>query len=177
MPFQGVSSVADTAGDEAIQRLGVMGRWRAFGRHIPSNELIQAGLGALLADVDSPSLPLLAGLSRREEPDAQELFDSVLEELGLTFEAPADPTAAKLAMAYWLAEQIANGTMDPAEGADLIWREVAWDLGFPDELQPIVQCAILIDDLDQQRGSSLKELRDEALNAARQLVARNGRVI
>ncbi|MBY8884826.1 hypothetical protein K7472_08195 [Streptomyces sp. PTM05] len=167
--------MGDATRDETIQRLRVLGHWRAFGRHVPSNELIQAGLDALLAGVDSPSLLLLAGLGRREEHEAQDLFDRALEELDFTFEVPADPTAAKLAMAYWLAEQIASGTMDPAKGADLIWREVAWDLGYPDELQPIVQCAILIDDWDEHWGVPLEELRSKALNAARQLATRNGR--
>jgi hypothetical protein len=57
--------------------------------------LIQAGLDALLADVDAPSLALLAGLGRREEHEARELFDHVVDELGLGFEAPTDPIAAK----------------------------------------------------------------------------------
>ncbi|MET7486685.1 hypothetical protein [Streptomyces sp. NPDC005538] len=76
-----------------------------------SDQLIQAGLDALLADVDSPSVPLLAGLARREEPDAPELFDQVVDELGLFFEPPADPTAAKWALAHWPAEQITAGSL------------------------------------------------------------------
>ncbi|MET7568287.1 hypothetical protein ABZT04_07245 [Streptomyces sp. NPDC005492] len=106
--------------EEAMRQLGRLGRWRAFGRHVGSDQLIQAGLDALLADVDSPSVPLLAGLARREEPDAPELFDQVLDELGLFFEPPADPTAAKWSLAYWLAEQIIDGSLAPSTGADLI---------------------------------------------------------
>ena len=112
-------------GEEAKARLGRLARARAFGRHVGSDQLIQAGLDALIADVDSPSLPLLAGLARREEPEAPELFDHVLDELGLSFEPPTDPTAAKWAHAYWRAEEITDGSLDPVTGADLIWTEVA----------------------------------------------------
>ncbi|MFI8191929.1 hypothetical protein ACIF8T_24555 [Streptomyces sp. NPDC085946] len=41
------------------------------------------GLHALAAGIEAPSLPLLAGLARGEYPQARELFDLVLEELGL----------------------------------------------------------------------------------------------
>ncbi|MEF9887246.1 hypothetical protein [Streptomyces sp. P9-A4] len=41
---------------EAIQQLSHRGRQRAFGRHVGSDRLIQAGLDALLAGVDTPSL-------------------------------------------------------------------------------------------------------------------------
>lgn len=103
-----------------------------------SDRLIQAGLDVLLADVDSPSLPLLAGLARREETEAPELFDQVLDELGLSFEPPADPTAAQWAPAFWLAEEITDGSLDPATGAELIWTEVAEALDYPEALQPTV---------------------------------------
>ncbi|MFJ3231251.1 hypothetical protein [Streptomyces sp. NPDC086787] len=36
-----------------------------------------------MADIEAPSLPLLTGLTRSEYPSARELFDLVLEELGL----------------------------------------------------------------------------------------------
>ena len=43
--------------EEAKAQLGQLARARAFGCHVGSDRLIQAGLDALLADVDSPSLP------------------------------------------------------------------------------------------------------------------------
>ncbi|MEV0485257.1 hypothetical protein AB0I69_32165 [Streptomyces sp. NPDC050508] len=158
------------AGEEAKARLGRLARARAFGCHVGSDQLIQAGLDALLADVDSPSLPLLAGLARREEPEAPELFDQVLDELGLSFEPPADPTAAQWAHAYWLAEEITDGSLDPATGADLIWTEVAGALDHPDALAPIVQCAISLADEDDDRTASFEALRLDALQAARDLL-------
>lgn len=156
--------------EEAEAQLGRLARARAFGCHVGSDRLIQASLDALLADVDSPSLPLLAGLARRDEPEAPELFDQVLDELGLSFAPPADPTAAKWAHAYWLAEQITDGSLDPATGADLIWTEVAEALDHPDALRPIVHCAISLAGQDDDRTASFEALRLDALQAARDLL-------
>ena len=157
--------------EEAMAQLGRLARTRAFGCHVGSDQLIHAGLDALLADVDSPSLPLLAGLARREEPEAPELFDQVLDELGLSFDPPADPTAAKWAHAYWLAEQIIDGSLDPATGADLIWTEVAETLDYPDALRPIVHCAISLADRDDDRTAAFEALLRDAVQAARDLLS------
>ncbi|MGP3979741.1 hypothetical protein [Streptomyces sp. KR80] len=159
-------------GDEALKQLRTLVQSRACGRHVGSDRLIQAALDALLAGVEAPSIPLLAGLGRREEHEAQELFDHVAEELGLGFTAPADPTAAKWALAYWLAAQIVDGSLDPAIGADLIWVEAAMDLGYPDELQPVVMCAIQLADWDENWSIPLERLKEDALLAARELVER-----
>ncbi|GAB3106237.1 hypothetical protein GCM10027160_01560 [Streptomyces calidiresistens] len=55
-------------------------------------------MDALIAGVESLSPAELAGLPRIGEPGAPELFDRVLEELGLFFRPPADPLAAKYTM-------------------------------------------------------------------------------
>lgn len=124
--------------DDALDQLRHIARERAFGRHVGSDRLIQAGVGALIAGVESPSLAMLAGLLRSEEPEAPILFDQVLEELGLLFQPPADPEAAKWAMAYWIAGRIADGSLDPAAGTHLIWADIAFDLDYPEELEPLV---------------------------------------
>lgn len=77
--------------DDALKQLSHIARERAFGRHVGSDQLIQAGLNALIAGVESQSLAMLAGLLRSEEPEASTLFDQVLEELGLLFHPPAAP--------------------------------------------------------------------------------------
>lgn len=61
--------------DDALKQLRHIGQERAFGRHVGSDRLIQAGLDALIAEVESPSLAMLAGLLRSEEPEAPALFD------------------------------------------------------------------------------------------------------
>ncbi|MFJ2774901.1 hypothetical protein [Streptomyces sp. NPDC087300] len=157
--------------DEALKQLSHIARERAFGRHVGSDRLIQAGVDALIAGVESPSLAMLAGLLRSEEPEAPELFDHVLEELGLAFHPPAEPRAAKWAMAYWIAGQIADGSLDPATGTHLIWADVAYDLGYPEELEPLVHCAINLDGWEESWGVSRERLSQEAVEAANQFLS------
>ncbi|MEU0119796.1 hypothetical protein ABZ137_40615 [Streptomyces bobili] len=158
--------------DDALKQLSHIAHERAFGRHVGSDRLIQAGLDALIAEVESPSLAMLAGLLRSEEPEAPALFEQVLEELGLSFNPPADPRAAKWAMAYWIAGQIADGTLDPAAGTHLIWADVAYDLGYPEELQTLVSCALNLDEWEESWGVSVEELNREAVEAAKQFLSK-----
>ncbi len=145
---------------------------RAFGRHVGSDRLIQVGLEALIAGVESPSLAMLAGLLRSEEPEAPALFDQVLEELELLFQPPTDPRAAKWSMAYWIAGRIVAGSLDPATGTHLIWADVAYDLNYPEDLQPLVSCALNLDDWDESWGVSVEALKEEAIKAAEQLLSK-----
>jgi hypothetical protein len=156
--------------DDAFDQLRHIARERAFGRHVGADRLIQAGLNALTAGVESPSLAMLAGLLRSEEPEAPELFDQVLEELGLLFHPPANPRATKSAMAYWIAGQIADGSLDPAVGTHLIWADIAYDLGYPEELEPLVHCAHNLDGWEESWGVSVEELNGEAVEAAKQFL-------
>lgn len=158
--------------DDALKQLSHIARERAFGRHVGSDRLIQAGLDALIAEVESPSLAMLAGLLRSEEPEAPALFDQVLEELGLSFHPPADPRAAKWAMAHWIAGQIADGTLDPATGTYLIWSDIAYDLGYPEELQFLVSCALNLDEWEESWEVSIEELNREAVEAAKQFLSK-----
>ncbi|MER7035737.1 hypothetical protein ABT334_32765, partial [Streptomyces albidoflavus] len=41
-------------------------------------------------------------------------------------------------MAYWIARQIVNASLDLAAGPHLIWADVAYDLGYYDNPQPLV---------------------------------------
>ncbi|WP_328947407.1 hypothetical protein OG259_41665 (plasmid) [Streptomyces sp. NBC_00250] len=158
--------------DDALEQLSHIARERAFGRHVGSHRLIEAGLNALMAGVESPSLAMLAGLLRSEEPEAPALFDQVLEELGLLFHPPADPRAAKWELAYWVAGQIAGGSLDPATGTHLIWADVAYDLGYPEALKPLVRCAHNLDGWEESWGVSIEELQGEAVEAAKQFLSK-----
>lgn len=157
--------------DEAVKQLSHIARERAFGWHVGSDRLIQAGLDALIAGVESPSLAMLAGLLRSEEPEAPDLFDQVLEELGLAFHPPAEPRAAKWAMAHWVAGQIADGSLDPATGTHVIRADIAYDLGYPGDLEPLVHCAHNLDGWDENWGVSREELNQEAVEAAYQFLS------
>lgn len=156
--------------DDALKQLSHIAREWAFGRHVGSDRLIQAGLDALIAEVESPSLAMLAGFLWSEEPEEPALFDQVLEELGLLFHPPADPRAAKWAMAYWVAGQIADGTLDAATGTHLIRADVSYDLGYPEELEPLVHGAHNLDGWEESWGVSLEELNREAVEAAKQFL-------
>ncbi|CAM5674276.1 hypothetical protein SAVIM338S_07122 [Streptomyces avidinii] len=158
--------------DDALEQLSHIARERAFCGHVGSDRLIQAGLDALTAGVESPSLAMLAGLLRTEEPEAPELFDRVLEELGVVFRAPADPRAAKWAMAHWVAGRIADGTLAPATGTHIIWADIAYDLGYPADLEPLVSCALGWDDCQESWGVSVEELNKEAVEAAKQFLVK-----
>lgn len=158
--------------DDALKKLSHIARERAFGRHVGSDRLIEAGLNALMAGVESPSLAMLAGLLRSEEPEAPALFNQVLEELGLLFHPPADPRAAKWAMAYWIAGQIADGSLDPTAGTHLIWTDIAYDLGYPEQLEPLLHCAHNLDGWEESWGVPFEELNGEAIEAAKQFLSK-----
>ncbi|WP_411138093.1 hypothetical protein [Streptomyces sp. C10] len=158
--------------DEVLKELSRLAHERAFGGYFGSDTLIQAGLDALLAGVESESLAMLAGLGRNEELEAPELFERVLYELGLDVDVPADARAARWALAYWLAGQMVDGSLDPAAGAFRIWRDVAWDLDYPDELHSLVVCAYNLDNWDEHWGVPVEKLKSEAIEAAARFLKR-----
>jgi hypothetical protein len=104
---------------------------------VGADVLIATALRALLEGVDSPSLPLLAGLSRREEGEAHDLFRAVTAELDIAPPSPTETPADRWHSVRWLCEAIADGTADSGSAGRLIWRR--WrELGEPDSLRPIV---------------------------------------
>jgi hypothetical protein len=108
--------------DIAIRNIRLIAIDRLVGREVSSDELIQAGLDALLAGVNAPSLSVLAGLTRREEPEARELFDRVVDELDLgPRDLPDDLAAREWALLRWFAQLIVDGALDAKTGGKLIW--------------------------------------------------------
>ncbi|WP_406292304.1 hypothetical protein [Embleya sp. NBC_00896] len=144
---------------------------RACGHQVGSDRLIAAGLDALLSGVESPSLPLLAGLGRKEEPDAPDLFAKVLEELDLVPDLPTDRDRALWAMARWWAGLIVDGKLDPVAGADLIWWRVAMELGYPEELQEFVNGAVNGEDWNESWDIPLERIKGEIVEAAHAFMA------
>ena len=137
----------------------------------PSDDyLVQLGLDALMAGIESPSLPLLAGLARGEYPQARELFDLVLEELGLLPPASEDLAKARWTAAQWWAGRIVACQLDPVHGAKLIHEEAAAELDYPDALQPIVDLARALDLPNGQRPDR-QRIRDRVTSAARDFLA------
>ncbi|MFD3622568.1 hypothetical protein ACFWWT_47065 [Streptomyces sp. NPDC058676] len=130
--------------------------------------LVQLGLDALMADIEAPSLPLLAGLARGEYPQARELFELVLEELGLLPLASGDLAKARWAAACWWAGQIVARQLDPVHGAKLIYQESAAELDYPAALQRIVDLAL---DLLNDQLPDQQHIRDQVTSAAREFLA------
>jgi hypothetical protein len=154
----------------AIARLRSAALEQAAGRPVRSTTLIQLGLDALLADVDSPSLRMLAGLGRREESEAQALFDAVVDELGLRAQIPDDQVAALWSLAREAAAAIVRGEVSPLEGADIIWREFIEPLDYPPALMPFFN-AILAAYGPEADMPDLEQITTDILRAARELSA------
>lgn len=132
--------------------------------------LVQLGLDALMAGVEAPSLPLLAGLARHEYSQARELFDLVLEELGLLPLASDDLAKARWTAAQWWAGQIVACRLDPVRGAKLIFRESAAELDYPLALQRIVDLATALE-LSNGQLQDQQHIRDRVTSAARDFLA------
>ncbi|MGW1545192.1 hypothetical protein ACWCPM_34150 [Streptomyces sp. NPDC002309] len=133
--------------------------------HRPSDAyLVQVGLDALLADIEAPSLPLLAGLARGEYPQARELFTLVLEELGVVPLASEDLAKARWTAVQWWASQIVACQLDPLRGAKLIYEQGAAELDYPDALQPIVDLARALD-LPNDQAPDQHHIRDGSRRA------------
>ncbi|MEV7152717.1 hypothetical protein AB0O05_40170 [Streptomyces sp. NPDC093084] len=128
--------------------------------------LAQLGLDALMAGIEAPSLLLLAGLARGEHPQARELFDLVLEELGLFPLTSDDLAKARWTAVQWWAGQIVACQLDPVHGAKLVYEEAAAELDYPDVLQPIVDLARTLD-LPNHQPPDQQHIHDRVTSAAR----------
>ncbi|MFF0485108.1 hypothetical protein [Streptomyces sp. NPDC004435] len=132
-----------TTAREAVDCLRMLALERLIGRRHHPEQLIEAGLTALVLDVETESLPLLAGLSRSEHERADALFDRVPAELGLLQDLPSDTTdlpweAARWELVRWWLRLIVNGSLDPGAGGDLITYEGWGALARPQSLRPLV---------------------------------------
>ena len=105
---------------------------------VGADVLIDAAVRALLEGVESPSLPLLAGLSRQEEGEAHDLFRAVVLELDIAPPTPLDTKAARWSLVRWLCEAIADGSIEPEVAGQLIWYRGWNELGYPAALQPMI---------------------------------------
>ncbi|ALO10979.1 hypothetical protein AQF52_5385 [Streptomyces venezuelae] len=128
---------------EAVDCIRMLALERLIDRRHHPEQLIEAGLTALVLDVETDTLPLLAGLSRSEHEQADALFDQVLDELGLSQNLPADTTdlpweAARWELVRWWLRLIVNGSLAPGAGGDLITYEGWAALARPQALKPLV---------------------------------------
>jgi hypothetical protein len=95
---------------EALKVLGML----------PSSAVPGIAADALEDGLDSYALRILAGLDQSEAvSDAPQWFDRALGELGWP---PLSFADALLRYARWMCWQILRNTIEPYEGAKLIWR-------------------------------------------------------
>ncbi|MFE6499941.1 hypothetical protein [Kitasatospora sp. NPDC057738] len=156
---------------EALTDLRMLALERVLGRRVSADQLIRAGLVALVLDVDTPSLRLLAGLGRSEEPEAAQLFDQVMDELDLLADAPTEEREIRWELARWWLTLIVKGGMHPAIGADLLGHEVWSPLGHPDALQPIVSEGIQYEDWSPAVAESKEAIAARIVAEAARLLA------
>ncbi|MFJ9646324.1 hypothetical protein [Streptomyces sp. NPDC101206] len=153
---------------EAVEYLRMLALERLIGRRHHPHQLIEAGLTALVLDVETESLPLLAGLSRSEQESAHALFDQVLAELGLPESLPVDDTdlsreAARWELVRWWLRLIVNGSLAPGAGADVITSEGWGALARPQSLRPLVdKAAAYNDSVETRRGTHAQAITSEA---------------
>ncbi|MFF5937905.1 hypothetical protein [Streptomyces sp. NPDC012508] len=160
---------------EAVEYFRMLALERLIGRKVRPERLIEAALSALVLDVGTESLPLLAGLTRSERDDAPALFDRVLAELGPTGTLPADDTsvpweAARWELVRWWLRLIVNGSMEPGAGGDVITYEGWHALDRPQGLR------VLVDLVDAYYGWETRKDGKRA-QAAREIVAEAERLL
>ncbi|MFD8826852.1 hypothetical protein ACFV1C_31425 [Streptomyces sp. NPDC059605] len=166
-----------TSTQEAVDCLRMLALERLIGRRHHPEQLVEAGLTALVLGVEAESLPLLAGLSRSEHEQADALFDQVLDELGLLQDLPADTTGLPREMARWKLVRwwlrlIVNGSLAPGAGGDLIAYEGWGALARPQTLGPLVDRTEAYNDWAAMtiRHDDRESLADSIVEEARRLL-------
>ncbi|MFJ8663987.1 hypothetical protein [Streptomyces sp. NPDC093795] len=161
---------------EAVECLRMLAVERLIGRRHFPEQLIEAGLTALVLDVESESLPLLAGLTRAEHQQAGALFDRVLDELGLVEGLPVDDTdvpweAARWELVRWWLLLIVRGSLDPGAGGDLITYDGWASLARPQVLRPLFDAVEAYNDWAAVRSGAREELASAIVREAERLLA------
>jgi hypothetical protein len=152
---------------EELRMLAIRQRLDGLAR---ADVLIGAAVRALVHGADSPSLRLLAGLTHREEPDAQDLFRAVVSELDL---GPSQETdGGRWELVRWWCREIVQGNLRPEVAGRLIWMEGWNELGYPESLQPLVGWVSEWEDWTSDWGVERAEYERRIVTEAKSLLAR-----
>ncbi|MGW4894738.1 hypothetical protein ACWEQL_21080 [Kitasatospora sp. NPDC004240] len=157
--------------EKALTDLRMLALERSLGRHVRADQLIQAGLVALVLDIDTPSLRLLAGLGRSEEPQAAGLFGQVMDELGLLAGLPVEEPEIRWELARWWLTLIVKGGIHPATGADLLGHEAWSPLGCPEALHSIASDSVRYENWSPAFEDSLEAIAARIVAEATRLLA------
>ncbi|MGW8357535.1 hypothetical protein [Streptomyces wedmorensis] len=171
-----------TSAQDAVDCIRMLALERLIGRRHHPEQLVEAALTALVLDVESESLPLLAGLSRSEHEQADALFDQVLTELDVPQGLPTDTTdttdttglpweAARWELVRWWLRLIVNGSLAPGAGGDLITYEGWAALARPRSLRPLVDRTDAHNDPPTNRRADREPLADAIVEEARRMLA------
>jgi hypothetical protein len=163
------------AGTDPILPLRMAAIYERLGQHVGSDQLIKIALDAVLAGIDSPALVQLAGLSRKEEPEAHELFTIACDELGLAPTLPPDPGAACWELIRWLSQLIVAGDLPPEDGVWLIeqsWLDAWQSSDYPAILRPLIGAAIQWGEWAEEWDTPRETYRQEIIDGARQILLR-----
>jgi hypothetical protein len=160
-----------TDAGEALAHLRMLALERRLGRHVDDATLIATALTALVLDVDTPALRLLAGLSRAEEARAADLFVQVLDELGPAVDLPADEAEIRWELTRWWLELVVGGTVHPALGADLVAQEAWAALGHPQPLLRISAEGVRHEEWTPEAGGTREAVAAAIVAEARRLLA------
>jgi hypothetical protein len=156
-----------TDADEADEHLRMLAVEQRLRRHVDADQLIQNAVTAVVLGVDSPVLRVLAGLTRRQRPQAFELFARAVAELGLAI--PDQQPEARWALVRWWLRLIADGNMNAYRGGLLIWHE-GWDLlGSPEALQPLIGWTSEYEDWNESWGMRRDTFTERIIAEARTL--------
>ena len=117
---------------EALRRTAVL--WLVG--HRTSQDVVDAATEALVAGVDTPSLPLLAGTPMRDaQVEVPDLLPKVMDELGLPI-PPRETEAANIAGARELATMLLEHELGPSAAAKAIYSLLLPAL--PPPVRPLV---------------------------------------
>jgi len=132
---------------------------------VTSADVVTCACDALVEGIDTPSLRILAGLTRSEaDIEVPDVLPAALEELGLDF-YPRDSHAGREAAARALAVQAVLGRLTARQLAARIHRHFGHQL-------PLVERLAFLDDeydLRDYAGRTTEAIDQEVMSQARQL--------
>jgi hypothetical protein len=143
----------------------VLAAWQLVLGELPSEALPRLATDARMRGVDSPALRELAGQSADDVRASQDLFRTVIVELGLPTLNQAE---AARALARAVAEDIIAGELSPAAGAQWIWRSAYHRVEEEGDLRIFVGLASELEDHPEDHTA----IEAQIVAAARELLAR-----
>jgi hypothetical protein len=143
----------------------VLAAWQLVLGELPSEALPRLATDALMRGVDSPALREHAGQSAEDVRASQDLFRTVIVELGLPTLNQAE---AARALARAVAEDIIAGELSPAAGAQWIWRSAYHRVEEEGDLRIFVGLVSELEDHPEDQTA----IEAQIVVAARELLAR-----